>query len=162
MTGVILGVVSATQITFGTSPSDQKQNATANALRKASVAIFLVLTVFQAILTFVLAREMRSIQKSTPNTNEQWDYTMPLEPNSNLNPNGSRRASGQNISAFWVRQGSWALFEVSFLLIIREVYAVATVGHLKVNEAVWYPLTALTELIAVALYATPGLVPHAR
>jgi hypothetical protein len=46
-------------------------------------------------------------------------------------------------------------------LLIREIYLTITVGKI-VHEAAWYPLAALTELIAVFLFAVPGLVPDKR
>jgi hypothetical protein len=44
---------------------------------------------------------------------------------------------------------------------VREAFMAATVGNQakQNNEHLWYPLVALPEVIAVMLYATPGLVP---
>ena len=54
------------------------------------------------------------------------------------------------------------LLLVSLLLLVREAFATATISNsLKQNnEHLWYPLIALPEIIAVVLYATPGLVPR--
>ena len=46
-------------------------------------------------------------------------------------------------------------------LLVREVYLTVTVGKVP-DEAVWYPLAALTELLAVFLFAVPGLVPNKK
>ena len=47
------------------------------------------------------------------------------------------------------------------LLLIRQIYIVATVNRVP-HEAVWYPLAALTELLAVFLFAVSGLVPNKK
>ena len=52
------------------------------------------------------------------------------------------------------------LLIVAFLL-VREIYLTITVGKIP-DEAVWYPLAALTELIAVFLFSVPGLVPEKK
>lgn len=52
---------------------------------------------------------------------------------------------------------------IVIFLLIREIYFTATIGNIShVNEAVWYPLGALPELLAVFLYVVPGLVPEKR
>jgi hypothetical protein len=47
------------------------------------------------------------------------------------------------------------------LLLVREAFAAATVHNPAQadKEALWYPLSALPELLAVLLFAVPGLVP---
>lgn len=54
------------------------------------------------------------------------------------------------------------LLLVSLLLLVREAFATATVNNvLKQNtEHFWYPFIAVPEIVAVVLYATPGLVPR--
>jgi len=54
------------------------------------------------------------------------------------------------------------LLLVSLLLLVREAFTTATINNpLKQNtENLWYPLLALPEILAVVLYATPGLVPR--
>ena len=59
--------------------------------------------------------------------------------------------------------GSYFLCIIVILLLIRQVYLTATVSKVShQDEAEWYPLAALTELIAVCLFAVPGLVPNKR
>ena len=60
-----------------------------------------------------------------------------------------------------MRNGVYILLLVAALLLVREAFAMATVNDLlkQTNEHFWYPLLAVPEIIAVALYATPGLVP---
>jgi len=57
--------------------------------------------------------------------------------------------------------GAYILCVIALLLLVREIFATATIENLKQqnNEHLWYPLYALPEILAVGLYATPGLVP---
>jgi hypothetical protein len=61
-----------------------------------------------------------------------------------------------------IRYGNYILLIISFLMIIREVFTVATVTNTtqEYNEHLWYPLIALPEILVVILYLTPGLVPR--
>jgi len=54
------------------------------------------------------------------------------------------------------------LLLVSVLLLVREAFATATINNAQKQntENLWYPLIALPEILAVILYATPGLVPR--
>jgi hypothetical protein len=47
------------------------------------------------------------------------------------------------------------------LLLVREAFTAATVNNPAQagKERLWYPLSALPELLAVMLFAVPGLVP---
>ena len=56
---------------------------------------------------------------------------------------------------------TFILLLIAVLLLMREAFLVATFDNLtkQLNEAFWYPLVALPELLAVILYSTPGLVP---
>ncbi|CAA7266695.1 unnamed protein product [Cyclocybe aegerita] len=106
---------------------------TSSALRKTSTSIFLVLTVLQAFQTIYLAQTRIS------------------------EPERFKRMQ----KSFGTRHGIFILVLISLLLLIREVFAAATVDdHVKQNnEHFWYPLLALPEILAVVLYAIPGLVP---
>ncbi|RDB19224.1 hypothetical protein Hypma_013557 [Hypsizygus marmoreus] len=59
------------------------------------------------------------------------------------------------------KYGTYILVVISMLLIIREVFATATMWNLAKHnkEHFWYPLIALPEIFAVILYMTPDLVP---
>ena len=62
-----------------------------------------------------------------------------------------------------VRFGNHILLVISFLLIIREVFLVATVNMDTQDsnyEHFLYPLISLPEILVVILYITPGLVPR--
>lgn len=56
----------------------------------------------------------------------------------------------------------YVLILIIALLLVREVFYIATTENTKAqtNEALFYPLGALPELLAVCLLATPDLVPH--
>ena len=55
----------------------------------------------------------------------------------------------------------YTLSIIVILLLIREVYLVATINKVP-SEASWYPLAALPELLAVFLFAVPNLIPDKR
>jgi len=101
-------------------------------LRKVSVIIFLVVTALLALHTVALVREEQAAR---------------------------RRGSVPPGAA----HGGYILCLVVILLLVREIYLTATIGNIsRQNEPVWYPLAALPELIAVFLFAVPGLVPEKR
>lgn len=98
-------------------------------LRRVSAIIFLVVTALLAVHTLFLIRHGAIAPR-----------------------HGPERGS------FGTSHGMHILALIIILLLIREIYLTITVGK-KQSEGVWYPLAALTELIAVFLFATPGLVP---
>ncbi|KAG6909395.1 hypothetical protein DXG01_000696 [Tephrocybe rancida] len=100
--------------------------------RTVSTVIFLVLTVFLGIQTVLLTRAEAKVGYRTP---------------------GIKTLGGEH--------GSYILCVIALLLLVREAFTTATVTNssLLYNEHFWYPLYALPELLAVTLYATPGLVP---
>jgi len=62
---------------------------------------------------------------------------------------------------FGERHGVLVLFTISMLLVLRELFFTATATRLsdQNNEDLWYPFAAVTELLAVLLFAVPRLVP---
>lgn len=56
------------------------------------------------------------------------------------------------------------LLGIALLLVLREGFFIGTLGALEQQrkESLWYPLSALPELLAVVLFATPGLIPLKR
>ncbi|KAK0473914.1 hypothetical protein IW261DRAFT_662379 [Armillaria novae-zelandiae] len=116
-----------------TSSSNNPSSSSASGVRKASVIIFLVLTVVQAYLTFVLI--MR----------ERQDGYRPLH----------------SAAGFGERHGAFIVCAISLLLLVREIFMVATISNeeREINEHFWYPLVAVPEILAVLLYCAPGLVP---
>jgi hypothetical protein len=67
-------------------------------------------------------------------------------------PNGKSRGFRDT------KRASVVLCVICLLLLIREIFATATIRDVP-NEHLWYPLYALPEILAIALYATPDLVP---
>jgi len=59
------------------------------------------------------------------------------------------------------RYAIYILLFISLLLLIREIFAMATINDTRKanNESLWYPLSALPENFAVCLYTIKGLVP---
>jgi hypothetical protein len=137
----------------GTSMSQSSNSSTAHTgktLHVVSTVIFLVLTVLQALQTLALARSelsggfsrFKHLLALTFTTSETSQYKKENE-------------------SFGMRNGVYILLVVSALLLVREAFSMATVNDLlkQTNEHFWYPLLAVPEIIAVTLYATPGLVP---
>ncbi|KAG6892681.1 hypothetical protein C0993_003253, partial [Termitomyces sp. T159_Od127] len=62
------------------------------------------------------------------------------------------------------RYQPYILLLISLLLLVREGFAMATVNDFQKanNERFWYPLVATPEILAVALFSIPGLVPGKR
>ncbi|KAF8189100.1 hypothetical protein K438DRAFT_1722263 [Mycena galopus ATCC 62051] len=59
------------------------------------------------------------------------------------------------------RHGKEILALISLLLIVREVFLVATINNAarQDEEMLWYPFVALPEVLAVMCYSISGLVP---
>ena len=145
--GVVFGVVAGSET--GTSTS---QVLILN-LRITSVVIFLFLTLVQALQTAILATSSAS---GTQNL---------VLCRMNLNNNTSSAQSPYYIrdkDSVGVRFGNHILLVISLLLIIREVFSIATVKKTRkqYDEHLWYPLISLPEVLIVILYITPGLVPR--
>jgi len=128
---VAIGITGAIQSGLGTTASTIN---TGNTLRKIAIYIFLVCSILVFLQTFFLARV-------------------------EFSDDGYRGATRQIGSTF----GIYFLLVISILLVVREAFFTATAGNTteQNKEALWYPLAAVTEFIAVALYAIPGLVPDA-
>jgi len=126
---IVLGIIGITDVQ-DSDPSKVKEGTN---LRKASTIILLLLTILQAYRTVMVVWAEKRSTESYKRHNEQ---------------------IGQ-------KHGSLILCAISVLLLIREIFATATMSNLarQNNEHLWYPFVALTELVAVVCYATPGLVP---
>jgi len=139
----------------GTSMSQSSNSNTAHTgktLHVVSTVIFLVLTILQALQTLAFARSELSggfsrflnscLRSRAFTTSETSQYKKDNE-------------------SFGMKNGVYILLAVSMLLLVREAFSMATVNDLlkQTNEHFWYPLLAVPEIIAVTLYATPGLVP---
>ncbi|KAM6492305.1 hypothetical protein JOM56_012029 [Amanita muscaria] len=113
---VILGIV-------GASSSEDSQSS--STLRKASVIIFLVLTLLHTLNTALLINL------------EFVDFA--IDP-------GIKYPS---YATFGARNGSIVLLVISFLFLTREIFITGTLGNTAVyeNEHFWYPFTHLTYLL---------------
>lgn len=66
-------------------------------------------------------------------------------------------------ASFGAKSGAYVLCLIVLLLLVREIYLTATLGNItQQHEGAWYPLSALPELLAVVLFAVPGLVPEKK
>jgi len=132
MAAVVVGIIGSTYIS-STKPSDLSLSKT---LRRVSVIIFLVVTALLALHTLFLVRQENA---------------------------ALRRGSLQRTS-FGATYGMYILCLIVIFLLIREIYlTISTLNNVShQDEAVWYPLAALPELLAVFLFAVPGLVPDKR
>ncbi|KAF5351476.1 hypothetical protein D9757_012877 [Collybiopsis confluens] len=113
--------------------STDPTNTTASALRKTSAILFLILTAFQVVLSLVLISAERQGKDILP----------------------------YNSSSFGARHVSFIIGLIAVLLLIREIFSVATIPDFARanNEHYWYPLVALPELLCAALYTVPGVIP---
>ncbi|KAF9229007.1 hypothetical protein BS17DRAFT_763634 [Gyrodon lividus] len=126
---VAVGITGAIEAATG---STQKTIDLGNTLRKVSIYIFLVLCILVAFQTILLVRS-------------EAQY-------------GTHKVSN---GAFGATHGIHILCLISLLLLAREAFFTATSNDLakQNDENWWYPLAALTEFVAVVMFAAPGLVP---
>ncbi|EGN96331.1 hypothetical protein SERLA73DRAFT_186027 [Serpula lacrymans var. lacrymans S7.3] len=129
MAAVAVGITGAIEAAQINSPSAMSTGST---LRKVAVYLFLILSILVAFQTVLLIRAESSY--------------------------GSYKTVN---AGFGSTHGMYILAVISLLLVAREAFFTATSNDLtkQDNEDLWYPLSALTELIAVVLFAAPGLVP---
>lgn len=75
-----------------------------------------------------------------------------------LHPDGTYKASN---TGFGATHGIHILCIISLLLLTREAFFTATSNNFtkQNDEDWWYPFAALTEFVAVVMFAAPGLVP---
>jgi hypothetical protein len=132
---LLVGVILGVVAASETTSSGPSNTSTTKALRITSVVIFLFLTVVQALQTGILAT-------------------------SSISGHSQYYIRGKD--SLGIRFGNYILLIISFLLVIREIFSVATVMNAtkQDNEHFWYPLLALPEVLVVMLYVTPGLVPR--
>ncbi|EIW84821.1 hypothetical protein CONPUDRAFT_141671 [Coniophora puteana RWD-64-598 SS2] len=127
--GIALGIAGASIAATATKASTASTGST---LREAAVYIFLALSALVFLQTIFLARAESS--------------------------DGTYK---QTMDGFGAQNGAFILALISLLLVAREAFFTATIHNTSEqnNEKLWYPLSALTELVAVILFLIPGLVP---
>jgi len=131
MGAVAIGITGVIKAT--SSDATASSLSTGNTLREVAIYIFLVCAVLVFIQTIILARTEFS---------EKDGY-------------------GHSADGFGATHGIFVLMAISLLLVAREAFFTATAHNTteQNKEAIWYPLAALTELLAVMLFTSPGLVP---
>jgi len=132
---LMVGVALGIVAATRTNSSGPSNTTETKALRIASATIFLVLTLIQALQTGILATSSIS---------------------------GRSQYYIRGKDSIGIRYGNYILLIISFLLIIREIFTIATVTNSakQYNEHFWYPFVVLPEILSVMLYTTPGLVPR--
>ena len=147
LAGLIMGIIGITDST-GSSPS-----STGTTLRKASVIVFLILTLLQAYQTFALVRAERSGEITFSSCSFEYLADVLVE-----DSKFRIQSLGDTLGA---RHGAIIFGAIAAFLLVREIYLVSTISStIKQNkEDTWYPLVALPELICVVLYALPGVIP---
>jgi hypothetical protein len=132
---LMVGVALGIVAATRTTSSGPSNTTSTRALRITSATIFLVLTLVQALQTGILATSSIS---------------------------GRSQYYVRGKDSIGIRYGNYILLIISFLLIIREIFTIATVTNSskQYNEHFWYPFVALPEILSVILYTTPGLVPR--
>jgi hypothetical protein len=131
----------AVAVALGVAGSDMSfypsTATTGRALREAGLYVFLAVMVALVIQTLMLAVAHVSARPS---------------------------ASAAATNSIGDRHGIFILLLLVLLLLVREVFSTVTQYHADAgrNERLWYPLLALPELLAVCLFAVPGLVPSRR
>ncbi|KAF8892350.1 hypothetical protein CPB84DRAFT_1748770 [Gymnopilus junonius] len=144
MIAVALGIASSSMTdATHTASNDSKIKS----LHEASTIIFLILTVLQALQTLVFVKDEQLYEGI-------YNFT-PLVLAADTDENEKRTHT------FGDKHAMLILLVISLLLLVREVFTTVTVNNAakQNNEHLWYPLYALPELLAVALYTAPGLVP---
>ncbi|KAE9408494.1 hypothetical protein BT96DRAFT_873610 [Gymnopus androsaceus JB14] len=113
--------------------SSNPDSSTGTTLRKASTIVFLVLTTIPVLQTVVLIKAEREGGDTLKNTS----------------------------SSFGATHASILYGIISLLLLIREIFTVATISNISEanNEHFWYPLVALPEFLCVIIFAIPGVIP---
>jgi len=129
MAAVAIGITGAIDASLGSTTSTIN---TGNTLRKVAIYIFLICAALVLLQTIFLARAELS--------------------------EGGYQGSGEQTAS---KYGTYVLLIISLLLVVREAFFAATANNSteQNKEAIWYPLAALTELVAVIFFATPNLVP---
>jgi hypothetical protein len=142
---VVLGIVGSNDLF---TAKTQKDIDSANSKREASIYIFLGIVVILAIQAILL-------------TIGELNGECPLF----IRMRSTCLTYGGPVFLAQMRYASRSSIVVitllTFLLLLREAFLAATFHNQKqaTNEALWYPLAVLPELISVCVLGFPGLVP---
>ncbi|EIN09068.1 hypothetical protein PUNSTDRAFT_87184 [Punctularia strigosozonata HHB-11173 SS5] len=137
-----LGITGAIESTS----TDANTRSRGQTLREASVYIFLVVTILLAIHAVLLAIGAMNSQRSGLRV-----------------PTSQQPDLGQDLDAtrLGARYDIHILAVIATLFLAREAFFAGTSHDFKTQnrEAIWYPLAALTEYLALCLFTVPGLLP---
>lgn len=144
---VSIGITGAVESATGSS---QSTIDTGNTLRQVAIYIFLVLCILVAFQTILLVRTLARCQCRL--------LFVAFMIELNLHPDGAYKMPN---TGFGATHGIHILCVISILLLIRESFLAATANDVakQNDENWWYPFAALTEFVAVVMFAAPGLVP---
>ncbi|KAJ7858460.1 hypothetical protein B0H13DRAFT_2076058, partial [Mycena leptocephala] len=144
---VLSGTVALSIVgTIDSTSSNPGDISTGKTLRKASIAIFFALTVVQAAQTIWYFKDQEYCSC--------W-FKVRVHLVLTFSP-----VAKSSVRPFGDRNGRYLLCLISLLMLVREVFLIATLNSAKQNqESLWYPLVALPELLAVGCYSVSGLVP---
>ncbi|KAF7332734.1 hypothetical protein MKEN_00156900 [Mycena kentingensis (nom. inval.)] len=135
---IIVGVVGSVRNIRSANDPDSDQAALAKKLRKISTLILFLLAALQLTQSILFFRQPRRGDGTT------------LAPAATSSTLADPRGPGRVL-----------LIIISKLLIVRQLFLLATIDHTsKANqESLWYPLVAVPELLVALMFALPGLVP---
>ncbi|KDQ62822.1 hypothetical protein JAAARDRAFT_30735 [Jaapia argillacea MUCL 33604] len=149
---VAIGIVGAINYSEAKTPSAAHSGLK---LRQISIYIFLAVCVLLAAETLSLV-----VGELADGRNDASE-TIVMTPGQKPYPVHPSHLSGKHVLP--------TLLLIALLLLIRESFFTATTGNSSAttqakanNEALFYPLSALPELLAVCLFAVRGLVPDRR
>ena len=150
---VALGIVGSTELN-SSNPSNVNTGLT---LRRVSAIIFLVVTALLAIHAVFVIREEHAMHSKSPLLSSIYRSAIKRFI---LLPAGRGLLKTGPVGR---THGTIFLCLIVIFLLIRQIYLTATISKVShQNESEWYPLAALTEFLAVAIYIVPGLVPEKR
>jgi len=127
---VTLGVVAGVEQGITGNPSKQSLG---KGLKVVSTVIFLIVALFLLVQSFIGLK----------------------------NENGIKEPEKGYSGGFGHNHGMLLLLFISLLIAVKESFFTITLGDMSLqdNELLFYPFSAATELVAVMLFAVPGLAP---
>lgn len=145
--------------------SDANTRIQAKTFRTAAVIIFLVVTALLAIhmYTLVISGLTRKYSDLIPARTYAHDSSLfhLVTIGSHRSPVSHDVEVEKEKSRFRARHDVRLLAVIILLLLVRVAFLAGTShnSNSQNNEALWYPLVALPEMLVVSLFAVPGLLP---
>ncbi|KDQ62821.1 hypothetical protein JAAARDRAFT_471835 [Jaapia argillacea MUCL 33604] len=152
MAAVALGITGAIN-----SSEAKTVSAAQNGLKLRQISIY----IFLAVCVLLAGETLSLVVGELLDTRDVSSETIAMAPGQKPYPVQAPLSSGKHVLR--------TLLLIALLLLLREVFFAATTGSSSAttqakanNEALFYPLSALPELLAVCLFAVRGLVPDRR